>query len=87
MHPSTGNVPSKQSATPLLSLRQLLQKSRIYNGFPRAATLCRGREPVRGNGTAGMEAYITVQATPGATHRRILYDTEALATRYCASEY
>ena len=30
------------------------------NGSQRAATLSRGREPVRGNGTAGRVAYITV---------------------------
>jgi len=42
-----------------------------YNGSQRAATPRRGRELVRGNGTAGREAYITVN------DRRILYDTEA----------
>jgi hypothetical protein len=42
-----------------------------YNGAQRAATPRRGREPVRGNGTAGRGAYIA-----GAP-RRILYDTEA----------
>jgi hypothetical protein len=42
-----------------------------YNGFLRAATLRRGHEPVRGNGTAERVAYITVN------DRRIFFDAEA----------